>query len=98
LAAGFDFAAAYRLTRHQLAELTRGFELDERYERVRAGPILAAGSTDIYDLESQLHRRTTIGINARGRIATINPGKLTTAPRWASEAARWIQDQRPSSA
>lgn len=98
LAARFDFAAAYRLTRHRLAELTRGFELDEQYERVRAGPILAAGSTDIHDLESRLHQRTAIGLDAHGRIATINPGKLTTAPWWASEAARWIQDQRPSSA
>ena len=98
LAAGFDFAAAYRLTRRRLAELTRGFELDEQYERVRAGPILAAGSTYIYDLESRLHRRTAIGLDAHGRIATINPGKLTTAPWWANEAARWIKDQRPSSA
>ena len=98
LAAGFDFAAAYRLTRHRLAELIRGFELDEQYERVRAGPILAAGSTDIHDPESRLHQRTAIGLDAHGRIATINPGKLTTAPWWASEAARWIQDQRPSSA
>ena len=61
LAAEFDFAAAYRLTRHRLAELARGFELDEQDERARAGPILAAGSTDIYDLESRLHRRTAIG-------------------------------------
>ncbi|MBA4099003.1 MAG: hypothetical protein C0484_19840 [Rhodospirillum sp.] len=98
LAAGFDFAAAYRLTRRRLAELIRGLELDEQYERVRAGPILAAGSTDIYDLESRLHRRTAIGLDAHGRIATINPGKLTTAPWWASKAARWIQDQGPSSA
>ena len=98
LAAEFDFAAAYRLTRNRLTELTRGFDLEERYERARAGPILAAGSTDIYDLESRLHRRTAIGIEAHGRIATINPGKLTTAPWWASEAARWILDQRPSSA
>ena len=98
LAAGFDFAAAYRLTRQRLTELTRGFELDEQYERVRAGPILAEGRTDIYDLESRLHRRTAIGLEASGRIAAINPGKLTTAPWWASEAARWIQVQHPSSA
>lgn len=98
LAAEFDFAAAYRMTRYRLAELIRGFELDEQYEHVRAGPILAAGSTDIYDLESRLHQRTAIGLAAHGRIATINPGKLTTAPWWASEAARWIQEQRPSSA
>jgi glycine/D-amino acid oxidase-like deaminating enzyme len=96
LAAGFDFAAAYQLTRHRLTELTRGFELDEQYEGVRAGPILAEGSTDIHDLESRLHRRTAIGLDAHGRIATINPGKLATAPWWASKAATWIQ--RPSSA
>ena len=30
LAAVFDFAAAYRLTRRRLAELTRGFELEEQ--------------------------------------------------------------------
>ena len=97
LAAGFDFDAAYRLTRNRLTELARGFELDEQHEGVRAGAILAEGSTDIYDLGSRLHRRTAIGLDAHGRIASINPGKLTAAPWWASKAARWIQDQSPSS-
>lgn len=94
LAESFDFADAYRRSRLALADLIPDLTLDEHYQHRRAGPILAAGQSDIYDHHSRLHQRTAIGIDAKGRIAAINPGKLTTAPWWASEAARWLQDPR----
>jgi hypothetical protein len=90
IAAGFDFQAAYAGSRQALKLLIPGLELSSRYDEVRAGTILAAGKTDIYDRSSQLHERTAIGLTSRGKIASINPGKLTTAPAYAHEAARWL--------
>lgn len=90
VAAGFDCDAAYDRTRRALESLLPSMTLAPRYDEVRAGAILAAGRTDIYDPTSQLHERTAIGVTTRGIIASINPGKLTTAPTYARQAARWL--------
>jgi len=50
---------------------------------VRAGVIVAWGSTDIDDRASELHRRSEIGVHSYGRYHSIDPGKFTMAPRFA---------------
>lgn len=51
----------------------------------RGGAIVAWGSTDIYDVGSELHRRFEIGITTHRRYHSVDPGKLTMAP-WFGEA------------
>jgi hypothetical protein len=57
---------------------------------VKGGCIVAWGDTDIYDRESELHRRYEIGITTKGRFHAIDPGKLTLAPLFAEECASRI--------
>lgn len=54
---------------------------------VKGGAIVAWGATDIYDRESELHRRYEIGITTNGRVHSIDPGKLTMAPFFAEQCA-----------
>jgi glycine/D-amino acid oxidase-like deaminating enzyme len=54
---------------------------------VKGGCIVAWGETDIYDRESELHRRYDIGITTKGRFHAIDPGKLTLAPLFAEQCA-----------
>jgi glycine/D-amino acid oxidase-like deaminating enzyme len=49
--------------------------------------ILAYGVTDVDDAGSQLHRRTRVGVSGDGVYLSVDPGKLTTAPLFAVEAA-----------
>ena len=69
------------------AKLCRGLRLDARFEKVLAGAILAAGSTDIDDRSSGLHERTKIGIRRQENLFSVNPGKLTLTPLLALELA-----------
>lgn len=55
--------------------------------RVKAGVIVAWGSTDIPDRESGLHERFAIGPVSYGRYHTIDTGKLTLAPYFGKLAA-----------
>ena len=55
--------------------------------RVRAGVIVAWGSTDIDDRASELHRRSEIGVHSYGRYHSIDPGKFTMAPHFARVCA-----------
>lgn len=57
---------------------------------VKGGVIVAWGKTDIYDTESELHRRYEIGITTAGRYHSIDPGKLTMAPYFAERCAERI--------
>jgi hypothetical protein len=52
---------------------------------VKGGAIVAWGSTDIYDPQSELHRRYEIGITTKGKFHSIDPGKLTMAPFFAEQ-------------
>ena len=68
----------------RLAELDPGRLPDAR---VKGGVIVAWGETDIYDPESELHRRYEIGVTSIGRYHSIDPGKLTMAPYFAEKCA-----------
>ena len=57
---------------------------------VMGGVIVAWGSTDIDDPESLLHQRHEIGVHSLGRYHSIDPGKLTMAPYFASLCAARI--------
>lgn len=50
---------------------------------VKAGVIVAWGSTDIDDHASELHRRSEIGVHSYGKYHSIDPGKFTMAPHFA---------------
>jgi hypothetical protein len=54
---------------------------------VDAGAIVAYGRTDVDDADSALHDRTRVGVTSSGGYHSIDPGKLTTAPLFAVEAA-----------
>jgi hypothetical protein len=58
--------------------------------RVKGGVIVAWGETDIYDPNSELHRRHDIGITSTDRFHSIDPGKLTMAPYFAEMCAERI--------
>jgi len=57
---------------------------------VMGGVIVAWGSTDIDDPKSLLHQRHEIGVHSWGRYHSIDPGKLTMAPYFASVCASRI--------
>ena len=57
---------------------------------VKGGAIVAWGETDIYDPQSELHRRFEIGVTSSGRYHSIDPGKLTMAPFFAEACAQRI--------
>jgi hypothetical protein len=73
-----------------------GLDADNLPEAVvKGGAIVAWGKTDIYDRESELHRRFEIGVTSEGRFHSVDPGKLTMAPYFAEMCAERI---RPSDA
>ena len=61
-----------------------------RIALVDAGAIVALGRTDVDDLRSGLHRRASIGVISLDNYHTIDPGKMTTAPLFAMEAAERV--------
>jgi hypothetical protein len=58
--------------------------------RVKGGVIVAWGNTDIYDPNSELHRRHEIGITSADHYHSVDPGKLTLAPYFAERCAERI--------
>jgi glycine/D-amino acid oxidase-like deaminating enzyme len=65
---------------------------------VDAGVIVARGESDVDDASSALHDRSRIGVFSRGGYHSIDPGKLTTAPIFALEAANRIEAQHRAGA
>jgi glycine/D-amino acid oxidase-like deaminating enzyme len=61
---------------------------------VKGGVIVAWGKTDIYDPLSDLHRRSEIGITSFGKFHSVDPGKLTMAPLFATLCADRIEHSR----
>ena len=55
--------------------------------QIDAGAILAHGKTDVDDPQSGLHGRMDSGLTSLDGWHSLNPGKLTTAPLFAAEAA-----------
>jgi glycine/D-amino acid oxidase-like deaminating enzyme len=58
-----------------------------------AGVIVAVGHTDVDDARSGLHDRTRIGVTSVNNYHTVDPGKMTTAPLFALEAADRIAER-----
>jgi glycine/D-amino acid oxidase-like deaminating enzyme len=58
---------------------------------VDAGAIVAIGRTDVDDAGSGLHDRTQIGVASHDGYHSVDPGKLTTAPRFALVAADRVE-------
>jgi hypothetical protein len=54
---------------------------------VDAGAIVGYGTTDVNDPGSGLHDRTRVGVSSHGGYHSLDPGKLTTAPLFAKQAA-----------
>lgn len=54
---------------------------------VAGGVIVAAGSTDIDDPWSRLHTRTMVGVHSSDGYHSVDPGKYTMAPLFATEVA-----------
>ena len=57
---------------------------------VDAGVVAAYGSTDIDHPSSSLHSQSRIGVTSVDGYHSVDPGKLTTAPYFACEAARRV--------
>ena len=62
---------------------------------VDAGVIVAYGRTDVDDPGSALHDRTRIGVRSVDGYHSVDPGKLTTAPLFAMQAADQVLDVLP---
>lgn len=58
---------------------------------VQAGVIVAAGSSDITDPDSGLHRRDALGIEGGEGYFSVNPGKLTMAPSLALDLVERVK-------
>ncbi len=72
------------------------FPVVARLERLQldAGAIVARGQSDVDDVGSQLHDRSQIGVTSLGPYHSVDPGKLTTAPLFALEAADRVESYR----
>lgn len=64
--------------------------------QIDAGAIVAIGRSDVDDATSGLHDRTRIGVFSHGAYHSIDPGKLTTAPGFAMQAADRVEAQHGS--
>ncbi|MFN2387527.1 MAG: FAD-dependent oxidoreductase [Thermoanaerobaculia bacterium] len=58
---------------------------------VDAGAIVAIGRSDVDDVASALHDRSRVGVTSRDGYHSVNPGKLTTAPLFALQAAGRVE-------
>jgi len=81
--------AIARATVAAMAEIVPALA-DFRIGTVDAGVIVARGSTDIDDPESELHARADIGVHSHDGWFSIDTGKLTTAPRFAQQLATML--------
>ena len=58
---------------------------------VSGGVIYAVGGSDVHDPGSALHARHAIGRRSMGRWHSVDPGKWTTCPFFATEVAEHIR-------
>ncbi len=71
-----------------MAEIIPGLHgAQPNHIEVKAGAIVAWGSSDIDDQMSELHRRHEIGVHSYDRYHSIDAGKLTMAPYFAEVCA-----------
>ena len=59
--------------------------------QIDAGAIVAIGTSDVDDAASELHDRKRIGVSSHSGYHSVDPGKLTTAPMFAVEAADRVE-------
>jgi glycine/D-amino acid oxidase-like deaminating enzyme len=57
---------------------------------VDAGAIVAFGHTDVDDPASGLHQRMQVGVQSLGGYHSVDAGKLTTGPMFATQAAERV--------
>lgn len=83
---------AARVARETVEEIGRWMPgmADVEVIQVDAGAIVAYGQTDVDDAASGLHVRTRVGVHSQGNYHSVDPGKLTTAPLFALEAAERV--------
>ena len=84
-----DPAQACEIASETRASIQEWYPEMARFEtlHVDAGAIVALGRSDVDDAASGLHDRSRIGVTSRGAYHSVDPGKLTTAPLFAIEAA-----------
>ena len=88
-----------------MAERFPGRPIDEWYPGmgrsrpllVDAGAIVAYGRSDVDDDKSGLHDRIRIGVQSVDGYHSVDPGKLTTAPLFAMQAAERVVGVRRDS-
>lgn len=61
---------------------------------VQGGVIYARGTRDVHEASSGLHARSAIGRQSHGRWHSVDPGKWTTAPFFATEVAEHIMPRQ----
>jgi len=79
----------------QLAEFIPAIEKFKRIAdkgKVGGGFICGWGKTDIQDVDSGLHSRSDIGVDAHERWVSVNTGKYCTAPLFGLRAASQLLD------
>ncbi len=62
--------------------------------QVDAGAIVAIGRSDVDDAASALHDRSHVGVTSHQGYHSVDPGKLTTAPMFALQAADSVEHVR----
>ncbi len=60
---------------------------------IDAGAIVARGRTDVDDAKSALHDRADVGVTSVDNYHTVDPGKLTTVPLFALQAAESVAER-----
>jgi hypothetical protein len=53
--------------------------------------IYALGTTDVDDASSELHARSAIGLQSRGRYHSLDTGKYTLVPYWGKRVADRVE-------
>lgn len=66
-------------------------EITVDVDTVAAGIVVASGTTDIDDPDSELHGRTRIGPRDYDGYVSVETGKFTTAPLFASQVVEILQ-------
>ena len=65
---------------------------------IDAGAIVAYGRSDVDDPDSGLHDRSRVGVLSDRGYHSVEPGKLTTAPLFAMQAADAVLAARSAGA
>ena len=81
------FEQTFEALRHICPVLGQIASAAARSAKVQGGTIVAWGATEIDDVNSELHARSQVGCSSEGRYHSIDTGKYSLAPMFASEVA-----------